>query len=105
MLRPGIYHVTAEARVEGAMTGEGGANIAINTFDGIAAHLEPSARNADWQTLSFFLIEDRWGDTTELLCQLGVSGYPDTGRASFRNIKVIAGRESAAAGRGQIRSQ
>ena len=45
MLRPGIYHVTAEARVEGAMPREGGANIAISTFDGIAAHLESSARH------------------------------------------------------------
>src|SRR5271168_2274040 len=34
MLRPGTYHVTAEARVDGAMPHEGGANIAINTFDG-----------------------------------------------------------------------
>ena len=89
MLRPGIYHVTAEARVEGAMPSEGGANIAISTFDGIALISNHLQGTTDWQTLSFFLIEDRWGDTTELLCQLGVSGYPDTGRASFRNIKVI----------------
>ena len=90
MLRPGIYHVTAEARVEDAMPREGGANIAISTYDGIqlvSDHLQGT--ETDWHTLSFFLIEDRWGDTTELLCQLGVSGYPDKGRASFRNIKVI----------------
>jgi Gpi18-like mannosyltransferase len=90
MLRPGIYKVTAEARVENAMAREGGANIAISTFDGIqliSNHLQGTT--TDWQTLTFFLIEDRWGDTTELLCQLGVSGYPDRGSASFRNIKVI----------------
>ena len=89
MLRPGIYHVTAEARVEGAMPHEGGANIGISTFDGIQLISNHLQGTTDWQTLSFFLIEDRWGDTTELLCQLGVSGYPDTGRASFRNIKVV----------------
>src|SRR5260370_11427786 len=89
MLRSGIYHVTAEARVEGAMRSEGGANIAISTYDGIQLISNHLQGTTDWQTLSFFLIEDRWGDTTELLCQLGVSGYPDTGRASFRNIKVI----------------
>ncbi len=89
MLRPGIYKVTAEARVEGAMAREGGANIAISTFDGIQLISNHLQRATDWQTLTFFLIEDRWGDTTELLCQLGVSGYPDRGRASFRNIKVI----------------
>jgi Gpi18-like mannosyltransferase len=89
MLRPGIYQVTAEARVEGAMPHEGGANIAISTFDGIQLISNHLQGTKDWQTLSFFLIEDRWGDTTELLCQLGVSGYPDTGRASFRNIKVV----------------
>src|ERR1700691_2407037 len=89
MLRPGIYQVTAEARVEGAMKAEGGANIAISTFDGIQLISNHLQGTTDWKTLSFFLIEDRWGDTTELLCQLGESGYPDTGRASFRNIKVI----------------
>jgi len=89
ILRPGIYEVTAEARVEGAMAREGGANIAISTFDGIeliSIHLQGTT---DWQTVSFFLIEDQWGDTTELLCQLGVFGNPDTGRASFRNIQVV----------------
>jgi len=90
MLRPGTYHVTAEARVDGAMPHEGGANIAVSTFDGIQLISNHLQGNADWQTISFFLIEDRWGDTTELLCQLGVSGNPDTGRASFRNIKVVA---------------
>src|SRR3984957_18984773 len=89
ILRPGIYQVTAEARVEGAMPHEGGANIAISTYDGIQLISNHLQGTTDWQTLSFFLIEDRWGDTTELLCQLGVSGYPDTGRASFGNIKVV----------------
>ncbi|MGH7925708.1 MAG: hypothetical protein ACREQH_14080, partial [Candidatus Binatus sp.] len=89
MLRPGIYKVSAEARVEGAMPHEGGANIAVSTFDGIQLISNHLQGNADWQTLSFFLIEDRWGDSTELLCQLGVSGNPDSGRASFRNIKVV----------------
>jgi dolichyl-phosphate-mannose-protein mannosyltransferase len=89
MLRPGVYRVSAEARVEGAMPHEGGANIAISTYDGIQLISNHLQGTTDWQTVSFFLIEDRWGDTTELLCQLGESGYPDTGRASFRNIKVI----------------
>jgi Gpi18-like mannosyltransferase len=89
MLRPGTYRIAAEARVDGAMPQEGGANIAVSTFDGIQLISNHLQGNADWQTVSFFLIEDRWGDTTELLCQLGVSGNPDTGRASFRNIKVV----------------
>ena len=49
MLRPGIYHVTAEARVEGAMASEGGANIAISTFDGIqliSNHLQGTDRKS-----------------------------------------------------------
>jgi Gpi18-like mannosyltransferase len=89
MLRPGIYKVSAEAKVEGAMPHEGGANIAISTFDGIQLISNKLQGTIDWKTISFFLIEDRWGDTTELLCQLGQSGNPDTGRASFRNIQVI----------------
>lgn len=91
IIRPGIYQVSAEARVEGAMPHEGGgANIAITSYDGIVLISKHLQGTTDWQTLSFFLIEDRWGDTTELLCQLGVSGNGDTGRASFRNIKVVA---------------
>jgi Gpi18-like mannosyltransferase len=89
VLRPGTYQVTAEARVEGAMPREGGANIAINTYDGIQLISNHLQGTADWHTISFFIIEDKWGDTTELLCQLGVAGYPDKGRASFRNIKVV----------------
>jgi len=94
MLRPGTYHVTAEARVEGAMPREGGANIAINTFDGFHLSSNRLQGTTGWQTLSFFVIEDRWGDATELVCELGLEGYPDTGRASFRNIQVVevAGR-------------
>jgi Gpi18-like mannosyltransferase len=90
ILRPGIYQVSAEVRVEGAMEHEGGASIAISTYDGVVLTSQHLQGTADWQTLPFFLKEDRWGDTTELLCQLGVSGHGDTGRASFRNIKVIA---------------
>ena len=48
MLRPGIYQVTAEARVEGAMPAEGGANIAISTYDGIqliSNHLQGTDRS------------------------------------------------------------
>ncbi len=91
IIRPGIYQVSAEARVEDAMPHEGGgANIAISTYDGIVLISKHLQGTTDWQTLSFFLKENRWGDTTELLCQLGVSGNGDTGRASFRNIKVVA---------------
>ncbi|MGB8413223.1 MAG: hypothetical protein WCE23_10405 [Candidatus Binatus sp.] len=90
ILRPGIYEISAEVRVEGALPRAGGANIAVSTYDGIkliSTHLHGTT---GWQKLSFFLKEDRWGDSTELLCQLGAEGFPDTGRASFRNIKVVA---------------
>jgi len=90
ILRPGIYEISAEVRVEGALPRAGGANIAVSTYDGIkliSTHLHGTT---GWQKLSFFLKEDRWGDSTELLCQLGAEGFPDAGRASFRNIKVAA---------------
>src|SRR5579862_7672634 len=96
ILRPGIYEVSAEVRVEGAMPHEGGANLAITTYDGLELVSNHLNGTTDWQTLSFFLIEDRWGDTTELACSLGELRHPDIGRASFRNIKVIAlGKVSA----------
>jgi Gpi18-like mannosyltransferase len=89
ILRPGVYNVSAEARVEGARGKEGGANIAIQTYDGIRLLSKHLHGTADWQKLSFLLNVDRWGDTTELLCQLGIDGFPDTGHAWFRNISVV----------------
>jgi Gpi18-like mannosyltransferase len=89
VLRPGVYRVSADVRVEGAMPHEGGANIAIRTYDGMQLASQHLQGTVDWQTVSFFLIEDRWGDSTELLCQLGAPDYPDTGRASFRNIQIV----------------
>ena len=96
ILRPGIYKFSAEVRVENLMPKDrgSGANLAIQTYDGIRLISEHLHGTADWQTLSFFIKEDHWGDTTELLCQLGITGYPDTGRAWFRNISVtpVTGR-------------
>jgi Gpi18-like mannosyltransferase len=90
ILRPGIYEISAEVSVEGAQRHAGGANIAVSTYDGIRLISNHLHGTAGWQKVSFYLKEDRWGDSTELLCQLGVEGFPDTGRASFRNIKVVA---------------
>ena len=90
ILAPGLYEISAEVRVEGAQPRGSGANIAIQTYDGIRLISKHLHGTTQWQKLSFLLKEDRWGDTTQLLCQLGIDGYPDTGVASFRNIKVIA---------------
>ncbi len=89
ILRPGVYEVSADARVEGARGKEGGANIAVKTYDGMRLLSKHLHGTADWQKLSFLLNVDRWGDVTELLCQLGIDGFPDTGHAWFRNIKVV----------------
>jgi Gpi18-like mannosyltransferase len=90
ILAPGLYEISAEVRVEGAQPRGSGANLAIQTYDGIRLISKHLHGTTDWQKLSFLLKEDRWGDTTQLLCQLGIAGYPDTGVASFRNIKVLA---------------
>jgi Gpi18-like mannosyltransferase len=90
ILSPGVYEISAEVRVEGAQPLGSGANLAIQTYDGIRLISKHLHGTTEWQRLSFFLREDRWGDTTQLLCQLGIAGFPDTGNASFRNIKVIA---------------
>lgn len=90
ILQPGLYQISAEVRVEGAEPRSGGANIAVQTYDGIRLISDHLHGTADWQKVSFLLKEDRWGDTTQLLCQLGIAGYPDTGRAWFRNIHVLA---------------
>src|SRR5258708_31701479 len=90
ILPPGLYEISAEVRVEGAQPRGSGANIAVLTYDGIRLISKHLHGTSDWQKISFLLREDRWGDTTELLCQLGIDGYPETGAASFRNIKVLA---------------
>ncbi len=90
ILPPGIYQVSAEARVDDATARDGGANLALVTYDGIQLVSQHLQGTADWHTLSFFLKQARWGEATELLCQLGLPDHPDTGRASFRKIKVIA---------------
>ncbi len=89
ILRPGIYQVSAEARLEGGQPNQGGASIEVRTFDGIGLTSPHLRGSADWQTISFFLVVDKWGDTSELLCQLGVADHPDTGHASFRDIEVV----------------
>ena len=90
ILPPGLYEISAEVRVEGAQPRGSGANIAIQTYDGIRLISKHLHGTSDWQKNFFLLREDRWGDTTELLCQLGIAGYPETGNASFRNVKVLA---------------
>ena len=90
ILPPGLYEISAEVHVDGAQPRGSGANIAIQTYDGIRLISKHLHGTSDWQKISFLLREDRWGDTTELLCQLGIAGYPETGSASFRNIKVLA---------------
>ena len=89
MLPPGVYEVSAEVRLDGAQPSGGGANIAVQSYDGLLVS-ESLHDTSDWRKISFLLNEPRWGDTTQLLCQLGMPGNPDAGRASFRNIKVIA---------------
>src|SRR5713101_5652676 len=90
ILQPGIYEISAEVRVESAQPDGSGANVAVQTYDGIRLISKHLHGTSDWQRISFLLKEDRWGDTTQLLCQLGIAGYPDSGQAWFRNIKVIA---------------
>ncbi|MDO8434761.1 MAG: hypothetical protein Q7S58_20380 [Candidatus Binatus sp.] len=88
MLAPGTYRVSAEARIEGATSG-GGATIAVEGVDGSQLTSIPLHRSSGWEQISIVLNEDRWGATTEILCQLGAPTNPDTGRAWFRDLKVM----------------
>ena len=90
---------------QGAMPHEGGANLAVGTFDGIELVSNHLQGTTDWQTLSFFLIEDRWGDTTELACQLAARGIRIRARVLSQYQSGSKSRGSAAARHGQTRSQ
>ncbi len=88
MLAPGIYRISAEARVAGATPDGGGATIAVESVDGTQLTSKRLHLTTDWTEISLLLKEDRWGATTELLCQLGAPTKPDTGSAEFREIRV-----------------
>ena len=70
ILAPGLYEISAEVRVEGSDPRGSGANIAVQTYDGIRLISKHLHGTSEWQKVSFLLREDRWGDTTQLLCQL-----------------------------------
>jgi Gpi18-like mannosyltransferase len=87
-LEPGWYHVSAEIRTEGVGYEGAGAFLAALQFDGLPEISERVRGDPGWQQVGFYLREDRWGDTTAIVCALGVASAPDSGRAWFRNIAV-----------------
>src|SRR6267154_6692820 len=53
ILAPGLYEISAEVRVEGAQPRGSGANIAIQTYDGIRLISKHLHGTTQWQKLSF----------------------------------------------------
>src|SRR6266851_2128507 len=90
MLAPGVYRISAEAQLAGATRDGGGATIAVASVDGTQLTSNRLRLTTGWTELSLLLKEDRWGATTELLCQLGAAGMPDIGSAKFRDIRVVS---------------
>ena len=98
-LVPGLYRITAKTRADNVGAGYGTASIGVQTFDGMVVQSDPPDTAGQWRNIGFTLRVNRWGETTELLLQLGTSATPGAGRVSFRDISVTAlGDEQSAPG-------
>jgi Gpi18-like mannosyltransferase len=89
MLRPGWYRVSVSARVSGASANGAGASVAIQTYEGMRLVSSAVHGSADWTEIAMYLRVDRWGDVTEILCQLGEQKNLETGSAGFRDVRVV----------------
>ncbi|MGH7815190.1 MAG: glycosyltransferase 87 family protein [Candidatus Binataceae bacterium] len=89
-LAPGRYLIGAQARADKIGPGFGAATIAVQTFDGMLIASGAPRIAGEWRDVGFTLRIHRWGETTELLLQLGMPKNPGAGRVSFRDVTVTA---------------
>ena len=88
MLRPGWYRLSAMARVDGVRPDGPGATIAVQTFRGQRLPSNALHGTTGWEPIVLYLRVERWGQITEIMCQLGEDKDLETGRAWFRAIEV-----------------
>lgn len=85
-LGPGWYYVGAEARTEGVPPNASGASVSLDEDSVNSADLHGSA---DWQRLSLYLKVGAHGADIDVALRLGGFGSLNTGRAFFRNARVV----------------
>jgi dolichyl-phosphate-mannose-protein mannosyltransferase len=88
MLRPGWYRVGAMARIEGARDDGPGITVAVKAVGGERLASNALHGTSDWSPVALYLHVAKWGETSELLLQLGDDHDPETGSALFRDVQV-----------------
>jgi len=86
-LEPGWYYLGAQVRTESVGNNNTGASISIME-DGAMSH--DLRGNTPWRELGFYLKVGNRGGDIEIACRLGGYASLNTGRAYFRDVKVIA---------------
>src|SRR5215469_2427768 len=71
MLGPGWYRVSAMARTEGARDDGPGATIAVKAVGGERLASNALHGTGQWSSVALYLHVAKWGETSELLLQLG----------------------------------
>jgi dolichyl-phosphate-mannose-protein mannosyltransferase len=88
MLGPGWYRVSAMASTVGVRDDGPGATIAVKAVGGERLASNALHGTSDWSPVALYLHVAKWGETSELLLQLGDEHDLDTGAAFFRDIQV-----------------
>jgi hypothetical protein len=85
-LEPGWYYLGAQVRTESVGNNATGASISIME-DGAMSH--DVRGNTPWRDLGFYLKVGNRGGDIEIACRLGGYASLNTGRAYFRDVKII----------------
>ncbi len=88
MLRPGWYRLSAMVRTEGVRDDGPGATIAVKAVGGERLASNALHGTSDWSAVTLYLHVAKWGETSELLLQLGDDGDFETGSVSYRQVEV-----------------
>ncbi|HUO04581.1 MAG TPA: hypothetical protein VMU16_05230 [Candidatus Binataceae bacterium] len=94
-LAPGIYRINAKARIEFGASDPGNVSLGVQTYDGQQLISDHPRDSGNWNDIGMTLKIDRWGETTELLLQLGTPTTTAAGVASFRDITVTEIHDAA----------
>ena len=85
-LGPGWYYVGAETRAEGVPLNAAGAYVSLDEGSVNSPDLHGAA---DWRSLGFYLKVGTHGADVDVALRLGGFGSLNTGRAFFRNARVV----------------
>jgi dolichyl-phosphate-mannose-protein mannosyltransferase len=86
MLGPGWYRISAMVRTDGARDDGPGATIAVKAVSGERLTSNALHGTSEWSPVALYLHVAKWGETSELLLQLGDDHDLETGSAFFRNV-------------------